>query len=89
MMHMCRARVIYMRVMRVCSVCRLYVIFYRRFHTRVKSLIDTQVHAHAVFARAVTCTRSFYACDNIHTQFINTHVLLYASAYSLATYVYT
>ena len=81
---MCHARIACM-----CSVCRARVIFYRRLHTRLKSLIDMQAYAHAVFANAATRTQSFFTCDNTHMQFINTHALSYASAYQPIAIVYT
>ena len=74
-------------VARVCSARRMCVIFYRRLHMCLKSLIDMQAHVHAFFAHTATCTRSFFTCDNMHMYFINTRPLLYASTYQ-PSYVY-
>ena len=50
------------RAPRVCCAC----------HTRANFMIDTREHAPAVFAHAVTRTRSFCTRGNTHTKILHT-----------------
>ena len=90
-MHVCCLRVIC-----VSYAFRIHVQF-MLFFLRVAShacvsVIDMQVHAHAIFAHAATRTRGFYTRDGTHMQFTNIHecslTYVYVSAHSLQTEPY-
>ena len=74
------------RITRLCSACRACVIFYRRLHMHLKSLIDMQAHTHAVFSHAATRKRSFFTRDNMLTYSYTLHLIIFNLACSLFTF---